>query len=112
MAFLIHGQSKIGIGVDEVLVKCPSCEKDSWADLMVESQYFHIFWLPVIPVTKDANLICQECGLKRYGLSFSSRVIPTYEEIKQKFKHPIRTYFGLILIGSLILCGIIISAFK
>ena len=110
MGFIIYGQSKAAIGVDEVLVKCPSCEKDSWADLMVESLYFHIFWLPVFPFTKDANLICQECGLKRYGLSFSSKVISTYQEIKQKFRHPLRTYVGIIVIGALVLTGIVVSA--
>jgi hypothetical protein len=112
MGFIIYGQSKAAIGVDEVMVKCPSCEKDSLADLMVESLYFHIFWIPILPFSKDANLICQECGLKRFGVPFNLKVFSSNQEIKQKFRHPLRTYFGIIVIGALVLTGIVMSVIK
>jgi hypothetical protein len=112
MGFIIYGQSKAAIGVDEVLTKCPSCEKDTWQDLMVESLYFHIFWIPLFPFTKVANLICQECGLKRYGCSFNSKIIFSYQEIKHKFRHPIRTYTALLIISILILGGIVTSVIR
>ena len=101
------GLAKTVIGIDEVLVKCPCCDKSSWADLMVESSYLHIYWLPIFPVDKVANLICTECGLKRYGLSFDSNFIPTYQEIKHKFRHPIKTYIPLLVLAFLIIVSVI-----
>ena len=112
MGLIIFGQAKTGIGIDEVLVKCPSCDKSSWADLMVESSYFHIYWLPIFPFDKVANLICHECGLKRYGLPFDSDFIPNYQEIKHKFRHPIKTYIPLLVLAFLIIVAVITTTLE
>jgi hypothetical protein len=106
MGILIYGQSKTIIGIDEVLVRCPSCEKSSWADIMVESKYYHIYWLPIFPFDKTVNIFCNECGLKRYELPFISTFIPTYPEIKHRFRHPIKTYSFLIIVIALVLVAI------
>lgn len=105
MGIIFFGQAKTPIGVDEVLMNCPSCEKATYSDLMVESNYFHVYGIPIFPIDKTCNLICQECNLKRYGLPFEKAVLPNFEEIKQKFRHPVRTY-----ISSLILAGLILGA--
>jgi len=112
MGLLIFGQAKTPIGVDDVLVKCPSCGKTNWANLMVESSYFHIYWLPISPFDKAASLICHECGLKRYGLPFDSDVIPNHQEIKHKFQHPVRTYIPVLVLVFLIIVAIVTTTFE
>ena len=108
MAIIIFGVRQKPIDIDEVVVKCPSCEKLSSADIMVIGKYFHFFWLPFCPTEKELNIICKECGLKRYGLNFDSTFISNFEEIKSKFNHPWSSYLGLTLLIVLILSIILI----
>jgi hypothetical protein len=108
MAVFVTGHAKTIAGVDEVMVKCPSCEKDSWADLMVETLYFQIYWIPIFPFDKTANIICQECELKRFGLPFTSNLISNYSEIKNRFRHPLYAYSGSVIAG-IFIPGIILA---
>jgi hypothetical protein len=112
MSLLFFGQTTTPIGVEKVLCRCSVCEQDTWSDLMVQSVYTHIYYIPVFPVDKLANLICQECGNKRYGVAFDSKLISNYEEIKSKFKHPLRTYLLSGTVGLLILIALIVSNFS
>jgi hypothetical protein len=111
MALIIFGVRQTAIGIDELLIKCPSCEKHSWADVMIVSKYFHFFWIPFFPTEKELNIICKECGLKRYGLYFDSNLIGNFAEVKDKFRHPWFTYIGLTLVISLILMVILTAIF-
>ena len=98
MAIIIFGQGKKPIGVDEALVRCHSCEKDSWADVMVVGSYFHMFWIPFFPTGKEMNLICKECGLKRTGLPFTPYWVRNYKNIRSQFPHPWYSYLGILLL--------------
>jgi hypothetical protein len=108
MGLIILGQTKTPIGVNQTFCRCNVCEKETWSDLMVESVYIHLYYLPVFPVDKLANLICEECGNKRYGLPFSSRVVSNYEEVKTQFRHPLRMYMLSGMLGLFILIAIIV----
>ena len=112
MSFIIYGVKERPIGVDEVMVKCPSCEQDSWADIMVTSKYFHFYMLPIFPTEKDLNIVCQRCGLKRYNLAFEERYISNFKEIKGKFRHHWSLYAGTILAGLIILSIIVTEVTK
>lgn len=92
MAFIYFGTKETPIGVIEQLVYCPACECDAAADIMVLSTYFHIYFLPLFPVSKEVNIICKKCGYKRYGSAFNSTTIKNYAELKGKFKHPWYTF--------------------
>lgn len=102
MALLIHGTRETFINLDEFLIKCPSCETDSWADVMLMSEYYHFYYVPLFPFDKNANVVCKKCGLKRYGMGFDKKLIKNLEEVKHQYKHPWFTYIGLILVGLLI----------
>jgi hypothetical protein len=110
MGIIFYGSKQIPIGYEEIFVKCPCCETHNWADIMVISKYFHIYWLPMFPFDKAANLICKKCGLKRYELSFDDRLISNFEEIKGKFRHPWFTYSGIGLFSFIVLAIIAASA--
>ena len=112
MAIIIIGTRTANIDVDEFLVKCPSCETDSWADVMIVSKYLHFYYVPIFPCDKEANIICNECGLKRYGRSFNSSLMSNYNEIKDKFRHPLYTYVGSGLISLAIIVIIIAAMLK
>lgn len=106
----IYGVKKATIGIDEIMVKCPSCEVDNYADIMVMSNYYHIWFIPIFPIGKEINIVCQKCGLRRYNVPFNSRTVKNYEEIKHEFRHPWYTYFTVI-IASLIVFIVIFLKF-
>jgi transcription elongation factor Elf1 len=64
MGIVIYGTKIVPVGVDESFVKCPVCGSHQHADVMVESHYYHLYWIPVFPYDKTATIICQNCGLK------------------------------------------------
>jgi hypothetical protein len=98
MAILIHGTSKVNVGVDEIMIECPSCEVHNFSEIMVSSLYLHIFWVPFVPTGKEVLIICKKCGLKRHGLGFKSRALQNHKELNSKFKHPYITYLGISLV--------------
>jgi len=77
------------------------------ADLMITSSYFHIYYIPLFPVSKEVNIVCQTCGLKNYGLPLNSKVVSNAAELKNKFRHPWYTYIFLGLVIFLIIAAII-----
>ena len=91
------------IDVGEYLIKCPSCETNSWADVMVISNYWHIFFIPVFPTDKEATTICKKCGLRRNGIPFDQKLINNFGEIKDLYRHPWYTYAVTGFTGIIIL---------
>jgi hypothetical protein len=101
--WIIFGENQRAIGVDEFPINCPSCEKESIADIMVLGKYFHIFALPIIPIEKNANIICKECGLKRSDVPFNTNVFNNYKQISTGFRYPWYMYIGLSVVVILIM---------
>ena len=112
MGFIKADENKIIIGVDELLIHCPSCESSQWSDIMVTGKYFHIYWIPIFPVDKELNVICKNCGLKRYGLPFNEKIINNYTEMKMRFAHPLFTYMGISIFVVFILTLFILRSLK
>jgi len=106
MGFVRFGTLPATIGAGEYIVKCPSCEIDRWADVIIISNYYHFFYVPIFPIGKEANVYCKSCAMKRYGMAFNSKLISNYEEVKKQYKHPWYTYIG-VTIMALVVIGII-----
>lgn len=94
MGLIIFGSRQTPIAADEMLIHCPCCETQSWADVMVLSTYYHIYWIPIFPFEKEANIFCKKCGLRRYGRPFTPSLIGNFDEIKSHFRHPWFTFLG------------------
>lgn len=109
MGIIFYGVKQATIGLDEIMINCPSCEADNWADFMITSNYYHIYFIPIFPFEKEANIICQKCGLKQYNVPFQSKLITNIFGIKNKFKHPWYTYSFVLLILFIILTTILFS---
>jgi hypothetical protein len=110
LGFIYFGTREAIIGSDEFLIRCPACETHNYADVMVVSKYFHIYFIPMFPYAKEANIICQKCGLKRYGIPFEERLFSDFKEIKKRFKHPWYTYFFISFVLFVILTKLLFSA--
>ena len=89
-----YGLERANIDIGEFMVRCPSCETDQWAEIMVYSTYSHFWYVPIWPSDKDAMVICKKCGLRRYAVPFNSKLISNYQEIKKLYRHKWFTYIG------------------
>jgi C4-type Zn-finger protein len=107
MGIVIYGTKIVPVGVDESFVKCPVCESHQHADVMVESHYYHLYWIPVFPYDKTATIICQNCGLKRTSMEISENWFSDYREIKKRNRHPLYSYIGVAFIALVIALVII-----
>ena len=107
MGIIFFGTQKSIIGLDEIFRYCPSCEANTTADIMVSSIYYHMYFLPIFPVSKEVDIVCQICGLRSYGIAFNSKTINNYEEIRSKFRHPWYTYAFVTFIALIIGIAII-----
>jgi len=112
MFFVKFGIATSPIGIGEYMVKCPSCESDQWADIVVLSNYAYFFVIPVFPVGKEANIFCKKCGLKRYGSAFDPRLISDYEQVKKQYRHPWFTYIGAGVIALPFVVWLLASIFS
>ena len=107
MAMLIFGRKRTTIdNIEEVLLKCPSCETHQFADLMVYSEYFHFYYVPMWPIDKEAVSYCKKCGLKRVR-PFDKDFSGDYIELKSKFRHKLFLYTGVSIIVMITLIAII-----
>jgi hypothetical protein len=91
---LKYGIERANIGIGEFLVRCPCCETDQWAEVMVSSVYSHFYYIPLFPNDKDTYVCCEKCGLKRYGVPFNADLIKNYQDVKGNYRHPWYTYIG------------------
>lgn len=111
MALIIWGIKTATIGMDECIIRCPACEAHNFADVMIVSKYLHIYFVPIVPFTKEANIICHKCGLKRYNVPFEKRLFSNFDEVKNRFKHPWYTYAFLIFVFLVILVAVLLDLF-
>lgn len=105
---IFHGKKKgISGSMDVFMYECPYCEKNNSTILSFYSLYFHIFWIPVFPISKEGHAICTECKASRDELRFGPKLVAEFNENKKKFKHPWWTWsltiFFIILIALVVM---------
>jgi hypothetical protein len=103
---ILAGTQQTPINTVTIFNECPVCTSQQDCDLLVYSNYFHMFGLPIFPVDKTALLICTNCQYKRTPL-FNSKFIASNAIDDRLFKHPIYCYIGLIIILIFIATAII-----
>ena len=108
--FKVYGYKEVPISVDQLFIRCPSCETHNWADVMIISKYFHLYFIPMWPVAREVNVICESCGLKRNNIVFSEKLVDNFQEVKSRYPHPWLSYIGLICIVVFVLIVIIAQA--
>lgn len=103
MAIVFYGSKEATIGIEEFFVRCPACEAHNFADVMVISRYYHIYFIPIFPFEKEANVFCKKCGLRRFNIPFGNKLISDFETVKKRFRHPWYTYTFFYIVALFIL---------
>ena len=42
---------------------CLSCKKNTWQDLHQGRNWFSVYWIPLIPLSKDYRIRCRQCKI-------------------------------------------------
>jgi hypothetical protein len=76
---------------------CESCNSPK-LNYVVRQQYFHLFWIPVVPIDKFVGTYCNNCRISRKEIYSQNGA-----HFNKVTKTPIFMYSWLIIIGLLIL---------
>ena len=109
MLFIYGTRTKM-IGTSDVFFyKCPYCEETSTTSVAFFSKYYHFFFIPVLPLSKEAYASYSHCGAGRNDSKFGPELVKQVKVIESQFKPPFYLYTWLILLGLLIFLIIIIA---
>jgi len=81
---------------------CPACGTEHTIHMVPHQRYFHLFWIPLFPTSKQLVPVCSSCGAM-----FTTQKIPVTSEVRNQFKTPKWTFTGLIALGLILLAFVI-----
>lgn len=86
--------------------KCPECSSSNGFSSTVFN-YFHIYWIPVIPTSKQPVLTCANCKLSLVGKEIDERINKFESNLRtEPTKRPIFHFAALALIMLGIISGV------
>ncbi len=110
MGIIFFGSRKTKIGsYDVFMYECPFCEQNNSTKITVLATYYHIFWIPFFPYSKEAVADCSKCNSSRNELKFGPKLVNEFKENKKKFKYPFWTWSWIIIFLTLIAAIIIVA---
>lgn len=114
MFFLhIHGTKTIVLGIhDPYPLQCPVCKELDSIDITIYGTYFHVWFIPVFPQEKDGYARCQHCDFTIRSVKFNRYTKELFQQIKKKYRFPFYTYFGVAMITSPVIIGILVTLFS
>ena len=78
--------------------ECPSC-KEKNSHLAIFAHYAHIFWIPLFPYKKSAQISCLHCQLATEEKGMPEDMKGKIKQLKSAVGIPKYMFAGLILIG-------------
>ena len=107
---IIFGLRASNIGTFETgEIKCDYCNTKGSQQFSVYGKYFHVFWIPIFPISKKEFSECTHCKRTLGKKEFSPELKRLYVENKNKIKRPFWHWSGTILIGLLVLSNVLIG---
>lgn len=99
MIFLWGRRNKVLEAYADENYKCENCNSNNLI-YTVTQNYFHFFWIPLVPVNKFVGTYCPDC-LESKKVVYGQ----TSARLERQTRTPVYMYSLLILIGGLVLYG-------
>ena len=77
---------------------CPNCKEIGTTKIEIRSRYFHVFWIPVIPVGKTGLSSCSDCEHEIKSRKMPHDFKREYQNLKADKRPPLWQFVGLVLI--------------
>ncbi len=78
--------------------QCPFCGKENSLAVLPYQKSFHIYWIPIIPTSKEFFVVCKACD-HDVPDHYIGGITP---EIKKQAKTPFTSFIGLFIILALV----------
>ena len=103
-----YGTKQVLLGLyDPYPFQCPGCKETGRIEIMIYGDYYHYWYIPIFPYEKDGYAKCDKCGFTINSVKFNKLTKHLFPEIKKKYKYPLYTYFGITLLCSPFVIGIL-----
>ena len=91
--------------------ECPYCKSQNSLVVTTFSRYFHIFWIPFLPLSKTRILECNHCkkSYNEYNIPLDIKYKLNNENKLKPPKTPLRHGCGCLVIIAIIIVNIIIG---
>lgn len=96
--------------VDDNLYDCAHCGTSKSVKLYFFVRYFHIFWIPAIPLYKTGVSQCSHCKQALDKAQMPPHLLGGYMEARKKAKIPLK-YYSWLIIAALFFALVIFSVF-
>jgi hypothetical protein len=107
-----YGTKKVLLGVhDPYPYQCPNCKELNTTDFAVFGEYFHFWYIPILPVEKDGMSTCSNCTFTISSLKYNKTTGEEFRKISKRYRYPLYTYFGVALIFFPIIISVLIYFF-
>ena len=85
-------------------VTCSECKEHVSMTYIIESKYFHLYWIPILPYKKVTHVFCNECDsvFKKKQFSENIKVKLQRENELNPARHKVWMFSGLIVLAILI----------
>lgn len=90
---------------------CENCKSEKTVTFSFLASYFHVFWIPLFPISKKGISQCSHCKQVLYAKEMSPRMKENCVSASANAKRPLTHYFGLFIIG-LVVCLFIYGSFQ
>lgn len=94
---IIYGTKSTKLQLIDTDCQCPFCGKENSLAVLPYQKSFHVYWIPVIPTSKELFVVCKACG-KDVPEHYIGGITP---EVKKKAKTPFTSFIGLFIILAL-----------
>ena len=96
---IIFGTRTKFLNGSTAVTNCNHCGSSQTVHLSFALKYFHIFWIPMFPLSKTGVSQCSHCKQVLYANEMPDGLKAVYQEENKKVKTPWGYRFGLILIA-------------
>ncbi len=100
---IIFGTRSTVLNGSTAITDCSYCNSNQTVRFGFLLTYFHIFWIPMFPISKKGLSQCSHCKQVLYDNQMPSALQAVCIEEKKKVKTPWGYKIGLILIGIFVL---------
>ena len=94
---LIYG-TKAPLRKTELLFEpCPNCKQTNCVEVRIFQKYLHLFWIPLVPLSKTGWARCNYCGEMFTIFQMPPSILSAYERIRKNTTTPLWAFTGLAL---------------
>lgn len=105
-----YGTRTVMLGIhDPFPFQCPNCKQLNTVDFAIYGEYYHVWYIPIVPFEKDGYAKCGHCDFRVNSLKFNKLTKEEFKQIRKKLRYPFYTYIGATLFFLPIIIAIILA---